>query len=151
MGIENIENREKFENKVENRENFENKVENNFENEEFVENKNENIKTEEIISLKDKVLLEKQETINDILEFGLVENYSKLSEEKKKEFKEEGEKLILDIFFIMDKDMEKTFIKSPEEILEKIQKWLISGFANNPYSIQQSKIIFDSLKNKFYK
>jgi len=150
MGIENIENRENFEN----REFKEKKIEN-FENREFKENLNEekieNAEKNEIISLKDKVLLEKQETINDVLEFGLEENYSKLNEEKRKEFKEEGEKLILDILLLMDKDLEKTFVKDPEEILEKIQKWLISGFSNNPYSIQQSKIIFDNLKNKFYK
>jgi hypothetical protein len=150
MGIENIENRENFEN----REFKEKKIEN-FENREFKENLNEekieNAEKNEIISLKDKVLLEKQETINDVLEFGLEENYSKLNEEKRKEFKEEGEKLILDILLLMDKDLEKTFVKDPEEILEKIQKWLISGFSNNPYSMQQSKIIFDNLKNKFYK
>lgn len=137
----NIENKEKIEKEIDI-----------FEEESSLE-VNENIKEKELetISLKEKVLLEKQEKINDILEYGLLENYSKLSKEKKKLFREEGEKLILEIVLMIDKNLEDTFIKKPEIILEQIQKWLISGFGNNPYSIQQSKIIFDNLKDKFYK
>lgn len=137
----NIENKEKIEKEIDI-----------FEEENSLEiNENIEKKESETISLKERVLLEKQEKINDILEYGLSENYSKLSEEKKKFFKEEGEKLILEIVLMIDKNPEDTFIKKPEIILEQIQKWLISGFGNNPYSIQQSKIIFDNLKDKFYK
>ncbi len=147
MSIENI---GKFEGNIENREFEEKKIEK-IENDNSFEDNIENIKKDEIISLGDNRSIERQEKINDILEYNLSENYFKLSKEKKKEFKEEGEKLILEILFMMDKNIEDVFIKSPEKILEKIKEWLISGFGNNPYSLQQSKIIFDNLKNKFYK
>jgi hypothetical protein len=150
MEIEKLKSQENIENNFENREFKENQIEEKV-NREIEDNKKENQIEKELISLKYKNQIEKQEQINDILEYGLLENYSKLSEEKKKEFKKEGEKLILEIVFMIDKNIEETFIESPDKILEKIKNWLISGFGDNPYSIQQSKIVFDNLKNKFYK
>lgn len=150
MGIENIEN---FNNNFENKENKEFREKNieEIKDIESLENKHENLENKEVISLKDKISIERNEDINDILEYGLSENYSKLNEEKKEKFKEGGEKLILEIVLMIDKNIEEVFEKSPDKLLEKIKVWLVSGFGNNPYSIQQSKIIFDNLKNKFYK
>ena len=149
--IEKFDNTEILDINIENKEKLEKEIDI-FEEENSLEiNKNIEKRELETISLKERVLLEKQEKINDILEYGLSENYSKLSQEKKKLFREEGEKLILEIVLMIDKNLEDTFIKNPEILLKQIQKWLISGFGNNPYSIQQSKIIFDNLKDKFYK